>query len=298
MRAPDPLAALAPVRRGIAHVLRSKVAGADSDDKARGIWGSDGARWFAPGDPIWRVNSDASMYPGGIRALLLQSLHPLAMAGVAGHSGYKSDPWGRLQRTANFIAMTTFGPIETAEETIAHVRSIHERVRGKADDGRPYRASDPRLLEWVGVAETASFLSAYQHFGGAPLSRADADTYVAQSALVAEKLGANPMPRSTRELDERIESWRPELRASEAAKDTARFLLLEPPIPHLAKPGYGMLAAGAIATLPVWAREMLALPRVEMVDALVGRPLGKLGAGVIRWAMDDPSLADTRRSRA
>lgn len=293
---PDARGPLPLVRRSIARVLRSKVAGDDADAKARDIWGDDGERWFSSADPIWRVNSDAAMYPGGIRALLLQSLHPLAMAGVAGHSGYKSDPWGRLQRTANFIAMTTFGPVPAAEAAIAHVRSIHERVRGKADDGTPYRASDPHLLAWVGIAETASFLASYRAFGDAPLSDADADTYVAQSALVAEKLGAADMPRSVAELDARLASYRPELRATGAAKEAARFLLLEPPIPRAARPGYGMLAAGAVATLPDWAREMLDLPTLPTLDRFVGRPLGRAGAGVIRWAMSDPSLADTRRS--
>ena len=100
------------------------------------------------------------MFAGGIASLLLQSLHPLAMAGVAGHSGYKSDPWGRLQRTSHYIATTTYGTIEDAEAAIARVRAIHERVRGRDERGRAYRASDPHLLLWVHVAEIDSFLRA------------------------------------------------------------------------------------------------------------------------------------------
>ena len=99
------------VRRQLAHALRSRVAGDDAAAKARVIWGAEGERWFTPEDPIWRVHADAAMFPGGIRALLLQSMHPLAMAGVAGHSGFKGDPWGRLQRTSEFLATTTFGTI-------------------------------------------------------------------------------------------------------------------------------------------------------------------------------------------
>src|SRR5660398_202713 len=104
------------------------------------------------------------MYVGGIRALLLQALHPLAMAGVAGHSGFKGDPWGRLQRTSEYIAVTTFGRIDDAERVIARIRGIHRRVNGTAPDGRPYAASDPHLLKWVHIAEIESFLTAYQTF--------------------------------------------------------------------------------------------------------------------------------------
>ena len=143
-------------RTQLAHALRSRVAGDDAAAKARVIWGAEGERWFTPEDPIWRVHADAAMFPGGIRALLLQSLHPLAMAGVAGHSGYKGDPWGRLQRTSHFLATTTFGTVEDAEAAIARVRGIHERVRGRDPKGRPYRAGDPRLLGWG--AELASIV--------------------------------------------------------------------------------------------------------------------------------------------
>src|SRR5664280_639435 len=124
------------VRRSVAIALRERVAGRDNAAKAAVIWDKPGERWFTPADPIWRVHADASMFVAGIGALLLQSLHPLAMAGVAGHSGYKGDPWGRLQRTSTFLATTTFGTIEDAEALIGRIRGIHEGVRGKAPHGR------------------------------------------------------------------------------------------------------------------------------------------------------------------
>ena len=136
----DHLARLPQRRLGAA--LRSRVAGEDAVERAKVIWGRSGERWFTPEDPVWRVHADAAMFPGGVAALLLQSLHPLAMAGVAGHSGYRGDPWGRLQRTSHFLATTTFGTVEDAEATIEHVRGIHERVRGRDSRGRAYRASD------------------------------------------------------------------------------------------------------------------------------------------------------------
>jgi uncharacterized protein (DUF2236 family) len=285
----------APVRRGLAETLRAKVAGEDAPARAAEIWGTEGPRWFTDQDPIWRVHSDASMFVGGIRALLLQSLHPLAMAGVAGHSGYRSDPWGRLERTSGFLATTTFGTVEHAEQAIARVRSIHERVRGTAPDGRPYAASDPHLLDWVHVAEVDSFLTAYQRFGPGRLGAADADEYVRQTAGVAARLGATTPPVTVAELQARLASFRPELVATPASRDVARFLVLNPPLPIPARPGYGMLLAGAVASLPGWARRELRLPPSFVGWDWAGQQLGALGAGVVRWAMADPHLEVDRR---
>ena len=125
------------LQRAFGQALRSRVAGRDAEDRGRVIWGRPGERWFSPADPIWRVHADAAMFAGGIGALVLQSLHPLAMAGVAGHSGYRGDPWGRVQRTAHYIAVTTYGTVDDAEAAIDAVRSVHERVRGKDAQGRP-----------------------------------------------------------------------------------------------------------------------------------------------------------------
>lgn len=273
------------VRRAIAETVRSRVAGDDADVRAERIWGSPGPRWHDPDDVICDVNGDLAMYAGGIAALLLQTLHPAAMAGVAGHSGYRSDPWGRLQRTADFIAVTTFGRIDDAEALIEKVKTIHLRVRGKTEAGEPYRASDPHLLEWVHLAETWSFVSSFRRFGFRKLSDGDLDDYVAQAAPVGEMLGAVDLPRTFADLERDLESYRPELEVTAAARDTVAFILKNPPVPWPARPGYWMLAAGAIAILPRWVREMLGLPRGKWFDVLVGLPLGKASTAVLRWAM-------------
>ena len=279
---------LEPLRTGLSQALRARVGGDSFEEDSRRIWTDPGERWFAPGTAIHVVHQDASMYIGGIRALLLQSLHPLAMAGVAGHSGFKSDPWGRLQRTSFYLAMTTFGPADQAEAHIAKIRSIHERVRGKAFDGRPYRASDPHLLKWVHIAEIDSFLGAYRRFGGSRLTAEMADEYVDQTALVAGKIGVIEPPHTVRELAEMIASYRPELESTVAARDAARFLLLSPPLPVASRPGYAMLAAAAVSTLPGWARRILRLPRVPLADTVIGSGLGKAATYTIRWAMTAP----------
>ncbi|MBB1482907.1 DUF2236 domain-containing protein [Tessaracoccus sp. MC1865] len=283
---------IASFRSLLGRTLRSRVAGEDADAKAALIWGAEGDRWHGRDDVIWHVNGDAAMYAGGIRALLLQALHPAAMAGVAGHSGYRSDPWGRLQRTSEFIAMTTYGPIPSAEALIDRIRTVHERVRGKTDDGTPYRASDPHLLEWVHIAETQSFLASFQHFGDRRLTQQETDEYVAQAAPVGEMLGAVDLPRTEAELLAAIEKYRPELRASPPALDTVDFLLKNPPVPWPARPGYWMLAAGAISTLPPWARRELRLPAGRWFDVLFGQPLGRFSTTIVRWALTPEARRD------
>ena len=172
------------------------------------------------------------MFIGGMRALLLQSLHPLAMAGVADHSGFQGDPWGRLQRTVYFLAVTTFGTAADAEAMVAAVRASTSGSPGPRRDGRPYAASDPHLLRWVHVAEVDSFLAAHQRYGAAPLDPDGPDGYVADTARVAEALGVRrPAAHARPSCAPSCAAFRPELASTPAARDTARFLLLTPPLP-------------------------------------------------------------------
>ncbi len=244
-----------------------------------------GPRWFPDDSAIRRVHSDASMFVGGLSALLLQSLHPLAMAGVAEHSDFRTDPWGRLQRTADFLAATTFGPIPVAERSIAIVRKVHERVIGTASDGRPYSANDPHLLRWVHVCEATSFLAAYQRYGADPLSAEDADAYVKDASLVARKLGVNEPPKNVRELAAELREYRYELRGTSEARQAARFLLLEPPLPLAARAPYAVLGAAAIGLLPAWTRWPLRLPFLPVSETMLVRPAGSAMTQLIRWSL-------------
>jgi uncharacterized protein (DUF2236 family) len=262
-----------------------RVAGPEGPAHHEVIFAEGGERWFAGDRPIRRVHGDSSMFIGGISALLLQSLHPLAMAAVAGHSGYRGDPWGRLQRTSYFLAVTAFGRTADAQETIARVRSIHERVTGVAPDGRPYAASDPHLLTWVHIAEADSFLRAHTQFGTEPLDQAGRDGYVADMARIGAELGVPNPPITERELTERITAYRAELASTAEARATARFLLLNPPLPVIARLPYGLLAAAAVSLLPAWARGPLRLPRrLPAAEATLIRPAGLAAVHAIRWA--------------
>jgi uncharacterized protein (DUF2236 family) len=276
------------VRRTLGERLFERVAGPEGPRRRDRVHGTEGPRWFEAGSPIQQVHGDASMFVGGIRALLLQSLHPLAMAGVMDHSAFEGDPWGRLQRTSYFLAVTTFGTAADAEKMVAAVRRVHETVVGTAPDGRRYAATDPHLLRWVHLAEIDSFLAAHQRYGSRPLDAQGRDTYVAQTARVAEALGAVDPPRTEAELRDQLAAYRPELQGTPAARRTARFLLLHPPLPVLARAPYGGLAASAVALLPVWARRKLRLPYLPLTERVVVGAVGSALTRTIRWALVAP----------
>lgn len=272
---------LAEVQRRVAGAVRSMVSGARRPPPPAH---DDDPGLFGPGSAAWRVHGDVSMFVGGLRALLLQTLHPLAMAGVAEHSDYRRDPWGRLRRTSEFIGATTFGSTEAAETAIRRVRRVHEHVRGVAPDGRPYAATDPHLIAWVHVTEVDSFLRAKQRYGTEPLDPADADRYVAEMAQIARRLGGEAVPTTVADMRIWLHEVRPELAVGAQARDAVRFLLL-PPVPLVARGPYGVIAAAAVGLLPSWARRMLWLPSPPLADPFVVRPAAKVLLGGLDWAL-------------
>jgi uncharacterized protein (DUF2236 family) len=287
-----------PVRRVVADAVRGRVVGDNADQRSAELFTAEGERWFADDAPIRRVHADASMFIGGLRALLFQSLHPLAMAGVAQHSDYRSDPWGRLQRTADFLAATTYGPATEAQRAVDVVHRVHQRVVGTASDGRPYSANDPHLLEWVHLAEIDSFLAAYRRYGEHPLSDADADAYVRDMAVIAERLGVLNPPRSVAAMSARLRDYRAELRSSPEAREAARYLLVSAPMPVVARPAYGVLGAAAVSLLPLWARVPLRLPWLPVSERALVRPAGDVLTRTLRWALAPDSPQQMARSTA
>ena len=277
--------AVATVRESLTKALRDRVAGPEGEQRMMQLLEPSAPRWFAEDRPIRRVHADAAMFIGGMRALLVQSLHPLAMAGVAQHSDYRNDPWGRLQRTADFLAATSFGPATEAQRTIDIVNRVHERVVGVASDGRPYSARDPHLLRWVHIIEIDSFLAAHQQFGEFPLDASGSDEYVKDTAVIARKLGVTAPPESVRALRDQISSYRGEVRGTKESRDAMRYLLFEPPLPLVARAAYSLLVAATLSTLPRWSRPHLGLPYLPVTERLALRPLGDAITRVVRWAM-------------
>lgn len=279
------------VRDRLGSMIFARVAGGEGAERRERIHHDEGVRRFNHTDPIQIVHSDASMFIGGIRALLLQSLHPLAMAAVDQHSGFRGDPWGRLQRTSTFLAETTFGTEDMAQRAVDIVHAVHKRVVGTAPDGRPYEANDPHLLLWVHIVEVDSFLAAFDLYGGRRLSAAERDTYVAQTAHVARALGAEAPPTTTAELADCLERFRPELTSTPAARRTARYLLLNPPVPLALRPGYALLSAAAVGLLPRWSRAPLRVPYLPVAEATAVRATGVAITATLRWVMRPPKRA-------
>ena len=273
------------VRERLGHELFLRVAGPDGATHAERIHHAPGPRWFEADSPISRVHGDASMFIGGIRALLLQTLHPAAMRGVAEHSGYRGDMWGRLARTSRFLAVTTFGSADDAQQMVDIVQAIHERVVGTMPDGTPYAATDPHLLAWVHVAEIDSFLRAHTVYGRDPLVGEDRDRYVAQTAEIARRLGVLDPPTTEAELAATLAAYRPELGSTPEAREAVSYLLFRPPLPLIARAPYGVLVAAAVGLMPRWTRRPLRLPWLPVSERTVVRALGGLATGTIRWAM-------------
>ena len=288
---------MASIRGRLSEALFTRVAGPDGERHRARIHGTPGPRWFAPGSPITRVHGDAAMYVGGIRAVLLQTMQPQAMTAVAEHSGYRGDMWGRLARTSRFLAVTTFGTADDAQQAVDVVRAIHDRVFGDMPDGTTYSANDPRLLEWVHVAEIGSFLLSYQRYGPAPLDQAERDEYVAQTAVVARKLGTPHPPTTEAELAASIAGFRDELVATDHAREAVRYLIRHPELPLAARPAYAVLVAAAIGLMPEWTREPLGLPTLPLGHDRVAAVLGRASTKAIRWATTgDRDLTRTLRA--
>jgi uncharacterized protein (DUF2236 family) len=279
------------MRQQLGEALFTRVAGPDGARHRERIHGTPGPRWFDPASPIGRVHGDAAMFVGGLRAVLLQTLHPAAMTAVSEHSGYRGDMWGRLARTSRYLAVTTFGTAEHAQQAVDAVRAIHLRVTGTLDDGTPYAASDPHLLMWVHVAQVDSFLRTHQTYGRLTLDQPGRDEYVAQCGEVAQRLGVVDPPATEAALTEVLEGFRPELRVTDHAREAVRHLLWHPDLPYAARPAYGVLVAAAIGSLPDWARRELRLPWAPVTGPAVTRALGRAATSTIRWALTPRPLS-------
>ena len=214
--------------------------------------------FFGPGSVTWRLSADLSGPVSGLRSLMIQALHPLAMAGVDQHSDWRSDPVGRLAATSSYLTTVSVGDKSTAERVSARVRRIHEHVRGVDPvTGQPYAAGDPALLLWVHAAFVDSTIAAAQLFGS-PLSAADADRYVAEMVAAAELVGvpAAIAPASVADLDRYLDSVRPQLRCTPAARESMAYLLDPPGLDPDVAEIWQDVRAGTIAALPGWARDM------------------------------------------
>ncbi|MGB9097025.1 oxygenase MpaB family protein [Erwinia sp.] len=240
---------------------------------------------YGPDSVIWRVHGDfSSMLCGGISALLMQMLHPLALAGVWDHSTFRQDMMGRLRRTSQFIAVTTFGNTQDAQTLIERVKRIHLQVTGVDAQGTVYAASDPRLLTWVHVAETSRFLASHVRYKNPQLSLAEQDRYYAEAALVAEALGAEEVPKSVQEVEAYLLAMQPQLRCDERTREVLSILMNAPAPSWQARPAMKAMMMAGIELLPEWAQQQFGFRFSPLRRRLIRVRINLL-AKALRWSI-------------
>jgi uncharacterized protein (DUF2236 family) len=253
--------------------------------------------YFGAGSVTWRLAADLSGPIAGLRSVLVQALHPLAMAGVDQHSDWRADPVGRLAATSSYLATLTYGDRAAADRVAHRVRAIHEHVRGTDTvTGSPYAAADPALLLWVHVAMVDSVLAAARMFGTPPTDAA-ADAYVSEMAVSAELLGvpAGSIPASVTAVAEYLDGIRPELRCTPAAAESMGYLLDPAGMGEEIAELWQDLRDAAIASLPGWARELYGYPEPPPVTperrTEIRQTLGVFDAVF----MAEPGVLETRQ---
>lgn len=248
---------------------------------------------FGPDSVVWKVHGDfMSMMIGGISSLILQALHPLALAGVWDHSSFREDLKGRLGRTAFFIAATTYGNTEMATHAISRVKKIHASLQGIHPDGRTYRVSDPHLLYWVHLTEAYSFLNSHRIYVNPSISESDQNQYFAEMSKISEGLGCLMMDeygndqfaRTISSVNHAIESYFPELEYSDRSKWVVDLLENLPADPKTYVLNRLIVKAG-FYNLPDWAYPMMNRPVPTKIERQLVNQSIHLIAKPVRWAM-------------
>jgi uncharacterized protein (DUF2236 family) len=249
----------------------------------------DDPGYHLPGSAVWAVHGSMSPIVAGIRTLLMQSLHPGALAGVHEHSNFREDPLARLAATIRWIFTVTYGSKAAAEEASRRVRRLHDPVQGSFLDNegtpRDYSANDPELARWIHIAFTDAFLTAHQLWGG-PIPGGP-DAYVREWAQAGRLMGVQDPPLTEADMRAQLDRFfrNGELRADSRVAETVAFIR-NPPLHPMLRPGYRVLFAGAVYSLEPKYRRMLGLsvPRLGPFPLPV-RLATKAVLGVVRLAL-------------
>ena len=253
------------------------------------VAGGEGPGFFMPDEAPWIVHGNMATMVGGVRALLMQAMHPGSLAGVRQHSRYKTDPLGRLAGTIQWLTVTTYASRESILREASRVRAMHGKVRGSYIDAegneRTYDASDPELLLWVHIAFMDSFLRCHQAYSPVPIP-GGADAYIGLWARSVEPLGLETAPGDEAELLEQLGHFESQLTVSPDTREVMEWLR-KPPLPPLARLVYRLLFQAALVTLPESYRKMTGyrtLPRGLIV------PVTRVFLRFLRFAVgpDDP----------
>lgn len=226
---------------------------------------------FGPDSVTWKLHEEPILLLGGLRSLYLQALHPRAVAGVAQNSNFRADPWGRLNRTSEYVGTVVYGSTEEVERAAGRIRRMHSRMTATDPvTGETFRIDEPDLLRWVHVAEVESFLTTARR-AGLELTDDEVDRYYTEQLRSAELVGLDPatVPGTAAEVAAYYDAMQPELGITRDGAETALFLTV-PPVPDNwgSRPlrlgltlgptrwAYFGVAGTAFGLLPPWARKM------------------------------------------
>lgn len=284
-----------PIRAAIANQIGAMTGSKRSPDAFLRPVGDSGL--FGPSSMVWRVHAHfVGMLVGGLSSLLVQALHPAALAGVWDHSRFRSDLKARLGRTAYFIAATTYGATAMAEAAIDHVNQIHRTVQGFTADGQAYSARDPHLLTWVHLGEVTCFLRAYITHADPSMPLFAQNRYIHEMRRIGQALGAVKLPDTVQQAHDMLESYRPELRVDDRVRAVVQ-LIEQFPARWQDRPLVGLIVRAAFDALPDWAARDLNLAPASPASRAIVRQALAVASVPMEWTLSTEGVAAHARRR-
>ena len=252
---------------------------------------------FGPQSVVWKVHADFSaMMVGGLSSLMIQALHPRALAAVWDHSNFREQLKARLGRTALFVASTTYGGVELASKSIERVNAIHAKIEGLDQQGKPYKANEPHLLRWVHLIETVSFLNAYQHLALRPLSASDCNRYVVEMNKVGQMLGATNLPTTLQDLQHAIAQYESELDFDNRTRETIQSIE-NYAVGLTEKPFFALILKSSFDIVPHWLLQKLQRTPDACLQINARKLALQLASQPVQWMLDEQGVSAVAKAR-
>ncbi len=252
---------------------------------------------FGPHSVVWKVHADFSaMMVGGLSSLMIQALHPRALAAVWDHSNFREQLKARLGRTALFVAATTYGGVAMATQSIQRVNAIHAKIEGVDLQGQPYKANEPDLLRWVHLVETVSFLNAYQHLALRPLSVSDCNKYVVEMNKVGEMLGATHLPNTLADLQHAISEYEPVLTFDQRTSETLQSIE-NYSVGFTEKPFFALILKSSFDIMPQWLLQKLQKTPDGCLQLNARKVALQLASQPVQWMLDEQGVCAVAKAR-
>jgi uncharacterized protein (DUF2236 family) len=252
---------------------------------------------FGTESVAWRVHAHfTAMMVGGLSSLIVQSLHPRALAAVWDHSDFRHKLKARLGRTAYFVAATTYGSQAMAMKAIDRVNTIHANIRGTDLQGKPYVANEPELIRWVHLVEVASFLAAFQHLSRRPLSVQECDRYISEMTQVGHLLGAVDLPVTFEATQAELRGFAPALSFDARAQEILQVIQAYP-ADVLDKPWMVLILKCALDVMPPWVLALMGKSPACEIQKQATRLAVQLSAEPVQWMLDEQGVSAIARQR-